>query len=125
MSTQNDFSRSFPVGVAMSAYLRVSISAGGQITPAKLTEPGIGILQQDVQGASWENAKVRFYGTGSCIGLATGGLITIGTTLFAATSGYVTSTPNQAAGIGVTLGTALETVSAALGTVEFVPIVQF
>lgn len=125
MSTQNDFERSFPVGVAMSAYLRVGISNNGQITPASLLTPGIGVLQQDVQGASWENAKVRFYGTGSCIFLATGGLITIGTTVFAATGGYVTSTPNQAAGIGVTMGTALETVSAALGTVEIATCVQY
>ncbi len=109
----------------MSAYLRVSISKGGNITPAALLEPGIGVLQQDVQGASWENAKVRFWGTGSCICLLTGGLTTIGTTLFAATGGYVTSTPNQTAGVGVTIGTSLETVSAALGTVELVPCVQY
>lgn len=125
MSTQNDFSRGFPVGVPMSAYLRVAISNGGQITPAALLSPGIGVLQQDVQGASWENAKVRFWGTGSAICLVTGGLTTIGTTMFAATGGYVTSTPNQAAGIGITIGIALETVSAALGTCEIVPIIQF
>lgn len=125
MSTQNDFERSFPVGVAMSAYLRVAISANGQVTPAALKEPGIGVLQQDVQGASWENAKVRFYGTGSCVMLATGGLITVGTTMFGATGGYVTSTPNQTAGVGITIGTALETVSAALGTVEIATCVQY
>lgn len=106
MSTQNDFSRSFTVNAAMSAFRRVTVSANGSIGYAAINEAGIGVLQQDTTANSYENPKVRFYTTGSFKVSATGGLVTAGNTLYAVTNGQVAVT-NGATG-GVAVGIALE-----------------
>ena len=95
MATSSDFTRGFTVNTAMSAFIRVTISSNGAIGPSG-AEQGAGVLQQDVQGLSWEVAKVRFYGTGSCQVAVTGNgttAITPGATLGTTLLGYVCVSP--------------------------------
>ena len=95
MSLQFDFTRTFTVGTAMSAFIRVTITANGSIVPSQ-GEQGQGILQQDVQGLSWENAKVRLNGVGSSIVAVTGNAttaITPGASLYTTANGYVCASP--------------------------------
>lgn len=85
MSTQNDFTRSFGVNAAMSAYSRVVVSPNGKISLADTKTLGLGIIQEDVSNDVWQNPAVRFWGTGSVQVSATGGPITPGDTLYTAT----------------------------------------
>ena len=82
MSTQNDFTRSYKSNAAISAYTRVSVSANGSIQVAGTGNPGVGIIQNDITSNSYENAKVRMYGTGSFQILATGAPGTAGDTVY-------------------------------------------
>lgn len=103
MATQNDFTRAFNSPLAaMSAFNRVQISANGAIFLADTAVRGIGVLQEDVQGASWENPDVRLWGTGTVQILATAGPVTAGNTLYLAAAGKVAPTGTITAGIAVT-----------------------
>ena len=105
MATQYDFSRGFTVSSAMSAFIRVTVTANGTIIPSQ-GEQGQGVLQQDVAGNSYEVAKVRFNGAGSMQVAVTGNAttaITPGCSLYTTANGYVCASP------GVTLwGIALQ-----------------
>ena len=91
MATQNDFTRGFTVGTAMSAFIRVTITANGSIVPSG-GEQGSGVLQQDVLGQSFEVAKVRFNGVGTSQVAVTGNgttAITPGASLYTTAGGYL------------------------------------
>lgn len=118
MATQNDFSRSFQVNAAMSAFLRVSVSSNGKIGLAG-TEAGIGVLQEDCTSNSYENPKVRFYGTGSFKCAATGAPGTAGNYMFAVVTGQVAPT---AATPYAVIGRLLESYTVNGSIVEIVPI---
>jgi len=91
MATQNDFTRGFTVNTAMSAFIRVTVSANGAIGPSG-GEQGQGVLQSDVQGLSFEIPKVRFNGVGSMQVAVTGNgttAITPGASLYTTANGYL------------------------------------
>ena len=123
MATQNDFTRGFTVFTAMSAYIRVTVSSNGSIQASGL-EQGQGVLQQDVQGLSWEVAKVRFYGVGSMQVAVTGNgttAITVGCSLYTTANGYVCA--SAAASNGLLWGVALQGSGTNTGAViEAVPV---
>ena len=103
MATQNNFTRSFPVtaSLALSAFRRVTMTSTGSLAYSTNLEVGCGVLQQDVQGAYWENPQVRLYSAGTSIISATGGVITMGVTVYATANGQI------AASGTITIGTAL------------------
>lgn len=112
MATQNDFVRAFNnPPAALSAFSRVDVNSDGAIILADASVRGIGVLQTDVQGESWENPDVRFWGTGSVQILGTAGPITPGDTLYTAAGGRVAPTGSNVVGRALT---ALGTVSGAL-----------
>lgn len=95
MATQNDFTRGFTVNTAMSAFVRVTVSANGAIGPSG-GEQGNGVIQQDVSGAVYDIGKVRFFGTGSIQVAVTGNgsvAITPGATLGTTANGYLCVSP--------------------------------
>lgn len=112
MSTYNDFSRSFTVNAAMSAGVRVALSSNGSIGLAGDRILGLGVLQRDTTAGSYENPKVRFFGTGSVSVAVTGGPATVGDKLFCLALGQVGPT-SAAAGNGIQFGILLESYSAA------------
>lgn len=120
MATQNDFTRSFGVNAAMSAFSRVVVSPNGKISLADVNRRGDGIIQEDVQGAVWENPAVRFWGTGSAQVLTTGGPVTPGDTMFtAAEAGF--ARPGSVTG-SLTMGRAVSGMPGAItGVVEINP----
>lgn len=94
MATQNDFTRGFTVNTAMSAFIRVTVSANGAIGASGI-EQGQGILQQDVAGNSYDVPKVRFYGVGTMQVAVTGNstiALTPGASLYTTAGGYVCAT---------------------------------
>ena len=103
MATQNDFSRSYSVNAAMSAFVRVAVSSNGRIGPAGLGVVGVGMLQEDTTAGTYENPKVRFYGTGSARAAVTGCPITASAVLFCLANGLA-----GPAGGTVSYGYALE-----------------
>lgn len=118
MATQNDFTRGFTVNTAMSAFIRVTVSANGAIEPSG-AEQGQGVIQQDVAGNTFDVAKVRFYGTGSVQVAVTGNgttAITPGATLGTTLLGYVCVSPYTNVwgialqGSGTTTGAVIEAV---------------
>lgn len=118
MATQNDFSRSFPVNSAMSHGYRVSVSSNGAIGLSTATDYGVGVLQQDAQGASFESPKVRFYYTGSsdiAVTAVTAYPITPGSIVFLAAGGMVAQTGS------LTFGVALESPVENGDLIEVVP----
>ena len=123
MATQNDFSRAFPASVPMSAWRRVSCTSTGAIAYANATDPGVGVLQEDVLGGTtYENPKVRFYGTGSVMVAVTGGVATPGNTAYTAVTGYVsaaTSSGSITFGIFLTAATPNGTVAEVLPALQF------
>ena len=98
MATTNDFTRSFPVNAALSAFRRVAVSNNGSIGYADNGVNGIGILQQDVTSDSFYTPSVRLYGTGTYMCAVTSVPVTIGDTVYAAVTGYVSSTGTVVAG---------------------------
>ena len=98
MATTNDFSRSFGVNAALSAFRRVRVSSNGSIDYALSTEMGVGVVQQDVTNQSYYTPQVRFYGTGTVMVSVTAVPVTIGDTIFAASNGQVSSTGTVTAG---------------------------
>lgn len=121
MATQNDFTRSFGVNAAMSAFSRVVVSPNSKISLADLNTRGLGVLQEDVSNDTWQNPAVRFWGTGSCQVLATGGSITPGDTLFTAVEpGYVQ--PSAAVTGALTMGRAVTGLPGSVsGVLEMAP----
>ena len=105
MATTNDFSRSFSVNAALSAFRRVSVSNNGAIGYADNGVNGVGVLQQDVTNDSFYTPQVRFYGTGSYMCAVTGAPVTCGDTVYAAVTGYVSSTGTVVAGRTLTTST--------------------
>lgn len=120
MATQNDFTRSFAVNAAMSAGLRVSVSSNGKIGLASSTEPGVGVLQEDCTAESYENPKVRFYGTGSVVCVGTGAPATAGNLVFAAVTGQIV--PTAAVTPVWVIGRLLESYTVNGSKVEVVPV---
>lgn len=120
MSTQNDFSRSFKVNAAMSAGLRVAVSSNGYIGLAGAGEAGIGVLQEDCTANSYENPKVRFFGTGSVGIIGTGAPATAGDLVFAVVTGQIA--PTQSATPYAVIGRLLESYTVNGSKVEVVPV---
>jgi hypothetical protein len=120
MATQNDFTRSFGVNAAMSAFSRVVVSPNGKISLADINSRGVGIIQEDVSNDVWQNPAVRFWGTGSAQVLATAGPVTPGDTLFTATeAGYVRP---SAITSSLTMGRCISGIPGAVsGVVEMAP----
>lgn len=102
MATQNDFTRAFGVNSAMSGFRRVALSSNGSVGYAATAVVGIGVLQQDVAGNSWDTPQVRFYTHGSFICSVTGVPVTIGDTLYAGATGQVASTGTVTIGLAGT-----------------------
>lgn len=101
MATQNDYYRCFPVNAAMSANRRVALSTNGAIGYADANTLGIGILQEDVLGASYETPAVRLFGTGTMrVGISA--ITTISDTLICTANGLVC--PKGAVTNGITFG---------------------
>ena len=120
MSTQNDFSRTFKTNVAMSAGTRVAISSGnGYLQVAGVQVLGVGVIQEDVTSNSFENPKVRFWGTGSVTMLGTGAPATQGDTVYAIATGYVG--PASGGTPWVSVGTLLESYTVNGVKVEVLP----
>lgn len=92
MSTQNDFTRTWKPRVAMSAGTRVrAATVAGQIEVCDQDELGVGILVEDTTANStdsWQNSKVRLWGTGTSMMLVTGAPGTVGDVIYALTTGY-------------------------------------
>jgi len=105
MATQNDFSRSFTVNAAMSAFARVAISSNGSIGLAGAGVVGVGVLQEDTTANSYENPKVRLYGAGTCRIAVTAVPVTIGDVMFCVTNGLVANTGGTVS-FGYALGSA-------------------
>ena len=110
MASQNNFSRSFTVNAAMSAGSVVALSSNASIGLNAINQPGIGVLQDDCTANSYENPKVRLYGTGTSKVSVTGTPLTAGDTLYTVTNGQVAGT-NGATG-GQKFGILLETTGA-------------
>lgn len=98
MATQNDFSRSFGVNAALSGFRRVMVSNNGSVGYADNLTLGVGVLQQDVTNNSYYTPAVRFYSTGTYMCAVTAVPVTIGDTVYAAVTGYVSSTGTVVAG---------------------------
>jgi hypothetical protein len=98
MATTNDFTRSFSVNAALSAFRRVAVSNNGSIDYANNGILGVGILQQDVTNDSFYTPSVRFYSVGTYMCAVTSVPVTIGDTVYAAVNGYVSSTGTVVAG---------------------------
>ena len=120
MATQNDFTRGFTVGTAMSAFIRVTVTANGSIIPSQ-AEQGQGVLQADCLGLTYEVVKVRFYGVGSVQVAVTGNgttAITPGVSLYTTANGYVCASPGTnlwgiaLQGSGLNTGAVIEAVPA-------------
>lgn len=93
MSTQNDSTRTFAASAACTQYRRVALGSDGTVSHADNTEAGIGIVQNDVSGASDPNgAVVRLPGTGSHLIAITASPVTAGDLLYAAADGYAAPT---------------------------------
>lgn len=120
MATQNDFTRSFQVNAAMSAGLRVAVSSNGKIGLAGASDPGVGVLQEDCTANSYENPKVRFWGTGSVAVIGTGAPATAGNLVFAVVTGQIA--PTQASTPQWVVGRLLESYTVNGSKVEVVPI---
>lgn len=107
MATTNDFTRGFQTNTALSAFFRVSISTNGYLSGyAGQSNYGVGILLQDLQGQSWEVAKVRLIGTGTQLCSVTANVttpITFGTQLYLAAGGQLSTTGASTALYGVAL----------------------
>ena len=103
MATQNDFSRSFTVNAAMSAFARVAVSNNKSIGLAAIGVVGVGVLQEDCTSGAYENPKVRLYGNGTVKIAVTAVPVTAGDVLFCVTNGLVANT-----GGTVSFGYALE-----------------
>lgn len=98
MATTNDFTRSFGVNAAMSAWRRVAVSSNGKVGYASNAEVGVGVLQQDVAGNSYETPQVRFNTTGTQMVAVTAVPVTIGDTVYAGANGQVSSTGSVVVG---------------------------
>ena len=95
MATYNDVTRGFTPNTAMSAYIRVTVSANGAINPSA-GEIGAGILLEDTAGNSYEVPKVRFANSGSCPVAVTGNgttAITPGASIGTTANGYLCASP--------------------------------
>lgn len=121
MSTQNDFSRSFKVNAAMSAFVRVSVSSNGKLDVAATDIAGVGILQEDTTSDSYQNPKIRFYGTGSCKMSGTGAPATAGDLVYFLAAGQVG--PASGGTPWVSAGTLLESYTVNGSIVEVVPMI--
>lgn len=120
MSTQNDFTRAFGLNAAMSAGTRVAVSSNGKLDVAGAGKAGVGVLQQDGTTNSYDNPKVRFWGTGSVGILATGAPATAGNLMFAVVTGMVA--PTQAATPYAAIGYLLESYTVNGSKVEVAPV---
>ena len=115
MSSQNNFSDSYQVNAAMSRGRVVALSSNGKIGLAACDETrAIGVLQEDVTDGAFENAPVRFLGTGSVMVAVTGVPLTAGDVVVLVTNGFVSVTNGRAGDTGVRIGVLKE--SAAVGT---------
>jgi hypothetical protein len=115
MSSQNNFSDSYRVNAAMSRGRVVALSSNAKIDLAGCDETrAIGVLQEDVSAEAYENAPVRFLGTGSVMVAVTGTPLTAGDTMVLVTSGFVSVTNGRAGDTGVKIGILKE--SAAVGS---------
>lgn len=109
MSTQNDFTRSFQVNTPMSAWRRVQMSSNGFLDLGALGVIGVGILQEDTNANTYENPKVRLYGTGTAQMAVSGAPVAAGNSLYAITGGYVAPTSGGVGGqiVGIALESTL------------------
>ena len=111
--SQNNFSRSFQVAAAMSRGRVVAVQTTGKIDLAACDETkAVGVLQEDVTAGAYENAPVRFLGTGSVMVAVTGTPLTAGDIMVLCTNGFVSVTNGRAGDTGVKIGVLLESVAA-------------
>ena len=123
MATSNDFTRSFSVNAALSAFRRVAVSNNGSIGYADQNVAGVGVLQQDTTNDSFYTPQVRFYSTGTYICAVTGVPVTIGDTIYAHLTGYVANTgAGVASNSTLTLGRSLTTATVNGTYIEVAPI---
>lgn len=120
MATTNDFTRAFSVNAALSAFRRVAVSNNGSIGYADDGVLGIGILQQDVTNDSFFTPSVRFYSLGTYMCAVTGCPVTIGDTVYAAVTGYVSSTGRSSI-FALTAGRTLTTATVNGSWIEVAP----
>jgi hypothetical protein len=119
MATANYGPRAFLANQAISAFRAVVISNNGGVTYAGSGQIPDGYAQIDVASADYVPVRAHFDG-GTQKGVLTASPITIGDTVYAAVTGYVSTTGT------ITIGKALSTTggaaNAANGTViEFIP----
>lgn len=111
MSSQVNFSDTFQVNEAMSRGRVVALSNNGKIGLAACDSAlAVGVLQEDVSANSYENAPVRFLGTGSVMVAVTGTPLTAGDTMVLVTNGMVSVTNGRAGDTGVKIGILRESI---------------
>lgn len=122
MATTNDFTRSFGVNAALSAFRRVAVSSNGSIGYADDGVLGVGVLQQDVTNDSFYTPQVRFFSLGTYMCAVTAVPVTIGDTVYAAVTGYV-STTGRSTIFALTAGRSLTTATVNGSWIEVAPII--
>ena len=125
MATTSDFYFNAGVSTAMSAFRRVLVAPDGKVALATTTNRGIGVLQKDVAGQTYESAAVRLWGTGTQkITLAGTTGVAIGDAVYACADGRISGvvTGSITVGTGTTVGIVVATAPTALGDIlEIVP----
>ncbi len=109
MSTFTNDSRSFQVNAAMSAGRIVALSSNGKIGLAAADATNaVGVREEDVTANTYENPKVKYFGSCSRLVSITGCPCTAGDRMVIVTNGQASVTNGRQGETGVEFGILVE-----------------